>query len=316
MGGVSRRGSVVAIVFGLLLGHAAPSSGQAAQEGQPVEAMMRNVDFHVDETIVLRIRYLRGQLRPTRVGSPAILDDGRSFILGIDSASIRVSAQAMGDLLNRYVFDYAGAPLRGLQITVEGKRLRQRGRMNGMPFSMLSDVEVTPAGELRLRPVKIKAFGIPVKGVMELFGMKLQKMLDLRKATGIRVERNDLIISPTAIVPPPLIHGRLAAIELSDSTMVQVFRKERGPVPPPLDRPDSSAANYMYFKGGSLRFGLLTMTPADLFIKDADPSNSFDVFLAHYNDQLVAGFSRNTASYGLITTMPDYRALRNGGAKR
>jgi hypothetical protein len=294
-------------VAALALGSAAEAQPPS---GVPVQAEMRNVDFHVDATIILRIAYLRGRLAPTKAGAPAILDDPTSFILAIDSASLQVGAQAMGDLLNRYVFDYSGAPLRGLRISVEGNRLRQRGRMNGMPFSILSDVRVTPAGELRLTPVSIKAFGIPVKGVMKFLGLRLQKMLDLRKAKGIRVEQNDLLISPTEIVPPPLIQGRLAAIELADSTMRQVFRPERGAVPPPLDRPDTAAANYMYFRGGSLRFGQLTMTPADLFIQDADPSNRFDVFLAHYNEQLVAGFSRNTLSYGLITTMPDYRALR------
>jgi hypothetical protein len=310
----------MSLVWGLLTGTAAGGlRGQGVPQATPadtvVQAEMRNVDLRVDETIILRIRYLRGQLLPTKSGAPAILDDNRSFILAIDSAWIRISGQAMGDLLNRYVFAYTGAPLRGLRISVEGNRLRQRGRMNGMPFSILSDVQVTPAGELRLRPVKIKAFGIPVTSIMEFLGMRLQKMLDLRKAKGIRVEQNDLLISPTAIVPPPLIRGRLASIELADSTMIQVFRPEQGPVPAPLERPDS-AVNYMYFRRGSLRFGLLTMTPADLFIKDADPGNSFDVFLAHYNDQLVAGFSRNTASYGLITTMLDYRALRKGGGKR
>ena len=308
-------GRIVHALVASALGLVGVVSGQASP-GTPVQTAMRNVDFHVDETIILRIRYLRGQLIPTKPGAPAILDDPRSFILSIDSAWIRVSTQAMGDLLNRYVFDYAGAPLRGLRVTVEGKQLRQRGRMNGMPFSILSDVRVTPAGELRLQPVSIKAFGIPVKGVMGFLGMKLQKMLDLRKATGVRVEKNDLIISPTLIVPPPLLRGKLASIELSDSTMVQVFRPERGAVPPPLERPDTTAANYMYFQGGSLRFGLLTMTPADLFIKDANPSNAFDVFLAHYNEQLVAGYSRNTASYGLITSMPDFHALKTGGSRK
>ena len=295
---------LAALAFGV-----SGSVAQTPADSQVVQAEMRNVDFHVDETIILRIGYLRGQLVPTKPGAPAILDDSHSFVLAIDSARIRVSAKSIGDLLNRYVFDYRGAPLRALQVTVEGNRLRQRGRMNGMPFSILSEVRVTPEGELRLQPVSIKAFGIPVKGIMEFLGMRLQKMLDLRKATGIRVEKNDLVISPTAIVPPPRIRGRLAGIELSDSSMVQVFRPLRGPTPAPLERPDT-AANYMYFRSGSLRFGLLTMTPADLYIKDADPSNAFDVFLAHYTDQLVAGFSRNTVSYGLITTMPEYRALK------
>jgi hypothetical protein len=307
----------VAILCGGLFGSGPGAlGGQAPPADSVIQTAMGNVDFHVDETIILHIRYLRGQVLPTKPRAPAILDDRKSFTLAIDSAWIRITAQSMGDLLNRYVFDYPGAPLRGLRISVEGARLRQRGRMNGMPFSILSDVQVTGAGELRLHPVKIKAFGIPVTSIMNFLGMRLQKMLDLRKAKGIRVEKNDLIISPTEIVPPPHLRGRLAGIELTDSSMVQVFRPLRGPVPAPLELPEPATANYLYFRGGSLRFGLLTMTPADLFIKDADPRNPFDVFLAHYNDQLVAGFSRNTASYGLITTMPDFRTLRRSGDKR
>src|SRR4026208_1735067 len=115
---------------------------------------MRNVDFHVAETRILRIGCWRGQLIPTRAGAPAVLDDPTSFVLSIDSARIRLSGQAIGDLLNRYVIDYRGAPLRELGVSMEGKQLRQKGRMNGMPFNILSDVQLTPAGELRLQPVQ------------------------------------------------------------------------------------------------------------------------------------------------------------------
>jgi len=305
-----RGGTVLlaALVSGVTM-----SQGQtAARAGGPVQATMQNVDFHVDESIILRIVYLRGRLEPTRPATPATLDDPTSFVIAIDSAKVRVSMQAIGDLLNRYVFAYSGAPLRHVRILVEGNRLRQKGRLNGMPFNLLSEVTVTPSGELRLHSVSIKAFGIPVKGVMGLLGMKLEKMLDLRGAKGVRAEQNDLFIAPTAIVPPPSLRGHLAAIELGDSSMLQVFRPEHGPVPAALPRPDSGVTNYLYFRGGSLRFGQLTMTPADLFIKDADPSTPFDVYLARYNEQLVAGYSRNTASYGLITTMPDYHALKSG----
>lgn len=307
-GWIRGAGGASGVLAALVLVAAVKTRSAAAQSppaGPVIQAEMRNVDFHVDRTIILRISYLRGQLLPTGA-PPVVFDDKNSFILAIDSASFRLSGQAIGDLLNRYVFAYAGAPLKGLRVSVEGKQLRQRGRMNGMPFSILSDVQVTPAGELRLRPVRIKAFGIPVTSVLKFLGMRLQKMLDLRKAKGVRVEGNDLIISPTAIVPPPLIRGHLASIELADSTLLQVFRPERGTVPAPLALPDTGAINYMYFRGGSLRFGRLTMTPADLLIVDGDPSDRFDFFLDRYNDQLVAGFSRNTGPGGLITTMPDF----------
>jgi len=300
------------ILIGASLCAPAALAQPASVAGQPVQTMMRNVDYHIDETIILRISYLRGRLEPIKPNGPAILDDGKSFILVIDSARVRLAAASVGDLLNRYVFAYAGAPLRHLTVAVEGNRLRQRGKLNGMPFSLLSEVAVTPAGEIRLHTVAIKAFGIPVKGVMGLLGMKLEKMLDLRKANGIRAEGNDLFISPTTVVPPPLIRGHLVSVEVADSSLLQVYRPEHGLTPAPLPRPDTSAANYLYFRGGSLRFGLLTMTPADLFIKDGNPSDPFDVYLAHYNEQLVAGYSRNTASYGLITTMPDYRVVKAG----
>jgi hypothetical protein len=67
--------------------------------------------------------------------------------------------------------------------------------------------------------------------------------------------------------------------------------------PPPRQAtlPLPSARNYLYFFGGVIRFGKLTMTDADMQLIDADPSTPFDFFPAHYEAQLVAGYSRNTA---------------------
>ena len=73
--------------------------------------------------------------------------------------------------------------------------------------------------------------------------------------------------------------------------------------------PDREAANYMYYRGGVLRFGKLTMHDADLFIVDASPEDPFDFFLQRYVRQLVAGTSRTTPDLGLIVVMPDYRKL-------
>jgi len=50
----------------------------------------------------------------------------------------------------------------------------------------------------------------------------------------------------------------------------------------------------------------LTMTDADMRLIDADPKDPFDFFPDHYNDQLVAGYSKTTASGGLLVYMPDY----------
>jgi hypothetical protein len=65
----------------------------------------------------------------------------------------------------------------------------------------------------------------------------------------------------------------------------------------------------MYFHGGTLRFGKLTMSDTDLEIVDADPSNPFDYSLDRYQDHLVAGHSNTTPVDGLIVVMPDLQQL-------
>ena len=50
----------------------------------------------------------------------------------------------------------------------------------------------------------------------------------------------------------------------------------------------------------------------DLELIDQDPDDPFDFSAPRYNDMLVAGYSRNTASKGLKTYMPDYDDLKAG----
>ena len=40
-----------------------------------------------------------------------------------------------------------------------------------------------------------------------------------------------------------------------------------------------------------------------------DPSDPFDFYIDRYNEQLVAGFSRNQPSYGLLVFMRDFNDL-------
>ena len=291
----------------------------AKNDRPTVQAEMRRVDFRVDSTIILGIHYLRGELVPLTSSGVPYFDDKRSFLFKIDTAEIRISMRSLNDLLNRYVFAYPGAPLRRLQVSVEGKQLKQKAVTHGITVTTVSDVSVTPEGDIRLHPTSIKAAGLPVGGVLRAFGLRLQKLVDLSGAKGVRFDGNDLLLSISQLLPPPAINGHLVAVSVADSEMVQVFRPGDGRVTTVLRAVDPSTPNYMYYRGGVLRFGRLTMTDADLLIVDADPSDPFDFYLDHYNDQLAAGYSKNTVSKALISVWPDYRAAaatkRNGGLR-
>lgn len=294
------------LLFGVV--SVVPSRTLAGQ-AEPIETLMRRVDYHVDSTLILHIEYLRGRLVPRKAGSPASFDDNTSFEIAMDTATIRVTMVSLSDLLNRYVFNYPGTPLRGLTATMsDSGRMKQTGRLHGLPFSIVTDLSVTAAGELRLHPVSIKMFGIGAGGLMKLFGLSLQKMADVKKANGIRIEKNDLLLDPAAMLPPPLTRGKLVAASVRDSAITLRFGGR--PSATAIKLPEGRFTQFMYFRGGTLRFGLLTMRPADLLVVDHDPRDPFDFWLEKYQRQLVAGVSLTTPSGGLITEWPDYSKVK------
>lgn len=289
--------------------HDSTKRAASAEADRSVQVQMRNVAFHVDSTIVLDLRYARGRLRRVSPEHPAYLDDKHSFVLELDTARIGVSGPALSQLLNRYTFAYPGSPLHALTVTIEHGRIRQHGRMRGISFDVLGDLSLTPDGELRLHPATIKAVGIKVGGLMKFFGLNLQKLVNTEHAKGVRIEQDDFLLSPTKLLPPPAVEGKVGHVEVNDSEIVQTFVPTTGRRVEPLTPPLPKAENYMFFRGGVLRFGKLTMDDTDLMIEDADPRDPFDFWLDRYNDQLVAGSSRNTRDHGLIVEMPDFNKV-------
>jgi hypothetical protein len=70
------------------------------------------------------------------------------------------------------------------------------------------------------------------------------------------------------------------------------------------------AKNYVHFRGGTVRFGKLTMSDTDLELMDVTPADPFDFSIDHYNEQLVAGYSKMTQAGALCVHMPDYNKLK------
>jgi len=102
----------------------------------------------------------------------------------------------------------------------------------------------------------------------------------------------------------------VTGVEIKGDQIVQLYGdkpKESGP--PPVQ------GNYMAYRGGLLRFGKLTMTDSDMILIDMNPRDPFDFSLDHYNDQLVAGYTKNTPEHGLRVFMPDFYTLRKPRSK-
>jgi hypothetical protein len=144
-----------------------------------------------------------------------------------------------------------------------------------------------------------------LKGLLDLLGIDIARLIDTKKIQGISVDKDDLILNPEQILPPPHIQGRVSAVRVQGNDIVQVFGTTQ--------RPNFAArqtGNYIAFRHGDMQFGKLTMHDSDLIMIDMDPRDPFDFFLDHYQDQLVAGYTKSTPQYGLRAYLRDYNKLR------
>jgi hypothetical protein len=270
----------------------------------PVGIEMRNVHLHVAADAVLEVKWLKGRLRSTSAHPPAF-DDPRSYTMEVDDGEMSIDPQSLTALVNR-AFDYTGSALSNLRVTFEEGHLVQRGTLKkgvSVPFSIVATVGVTPDGLLSVHPIKVKTAGVPSTKLMALLGVDLADLLKSRPERGINFRDNDLFLDATRILPAPETKGRLSSAFVRGNSLVQVFGKG-------AREAARSAGNYIWFRGGSIRFGRLTMTDADLKLIDMDPRDPFDFYSARYNEQLVAGYSKNTADHALRTYMPDFSDLR------
>jgi hypothetical protein len=283
-----------------------------------VQLAMRNVSLHLDEGIVLGISRLQGVMVSRSAGLPPVFDDANSYVLRLQTATMSMDVASLQNLMNRYVFANEGSPLKDVTVQVDEGKLKIKGKLHKgveVPFSTTASVSTTQDGRLRLHAESLKALGVPAKGLLELFGLKLDDVMAIRKRRGVEVQDNDIIIAAGQVLPPPEIVGRLSKVSVSGNSLLQVFDDASNGRPSKLVLPSPSSPNYVYFGGGDIRFGKLTMHDADLQLIDTDPKDPFDFFPAKYSAQLVAGYSKNTPAKGLKTYMPDYGDLRSLPAK-
>jgi hypothetical protein len=304
-----RAGLIVSVVLVML--SSAPVTPAAPP--QPVAVDFQNVNFHLAADAVLEVRRLQGALLPASPGSPPSFDDLKSYTLRVDSGEVAMHPKSLTAVLNKWVFNYEGSPLSDVTVSIENGQLKQKGTLHkgvAVPFTILADLAVTTDGRIRLHPTSVKAVGIPASGLMRMFHLELDNLIKSNRARGFEIEGNDFLLLPDRLIPEPRFAGRLTSIRIEGDRIVEVFGTRRA------HGSDKVARNYMYYRGGVLKFGKLTMNDTDLRLVDADPSDPFEFSPAQYVNQLAAGYSKSLPNGGLRTFMPDLDQVARPQARR
>jgi len=292
------------------------SLAAASSSAPRVATHMRHVVFHFGPGIELRVDDLVGHLI-SRSARPVLFDDVRSYVVDIDSASVAMTPDSLTNLMNQYVFAAPDAPFKNIKIGIEGQEMTQSGTLRkgvSVPFSIRATIAATPDGKIRVHPTSIKAAGFLSKRVLDFFGLELDNLVKMKSVTAVTVDGDDLLLDPQQLLPPPQIRGKLTRVSIENGVIVQQFGA--GTSAKAIAPPDKRVTNYMYYRGGTLRFGKLTMRDTDLLLVDSDPKDHFDFSPQRYNEQLVAGYSKNTRARGLIVYMPDLSDLRRASSQQ
>jgi len=275
---------------------------------EPVEVEMHNVDLHLQSDVTLHVRDLRGTFESSPGRDVPYLDDVTSYTVTVESGVVAIDLASLNALMTRTLAD-DNSNVDKLKISVDDKgELRQKGVIDkavNIPFNVKAGIEATPDGKLRVFTKSVKGFGVPVKPLMKMFSIEMDDLLKVKPGRGVLVRDNDLILDPSVLLPAPSMRGSITNARIEGNAIVQTFGNGvvRHLSPPPI------AKNYIYWRGGSISFGKLTMTATDLELVDTDPKDAFDFSVAHWNDQLVAGYSKTTSARGLKAHVPDYNDL-------
>ena len=138
--------------------------------------------------------------------------------------------------------------------------------------------------------------------------------MKMPEGSGIRADGDDLLLDTAAMLPPPRTEGRLQQVAVTGDRLAM---RMTGPGAPPSHDPPPVHSQP--------RGTTCISSAADPF-READDdgrghaadrrrsAGPFDFFPAHYEAQLVAGYSRNTLRKGLQVFMPDYaRVVQTAG---
>ena len=291
-----------------LLASALASCASVEASRQPVDVEMRNVALHLSGDVTLHVRHLRGHFVATGRSGIPYLDDTSSYQVIVDAGQVAVDVASLNALLTRTLGN-GQSNVRKLTVSVDDKgQLKQTGTIDkaiDLPFSARGEVEATPDGRIRVRARAVKGYGVPVSPLLKLFSVEMDDLLKVPADRGITVDGNDLLLDPSRLLPAPSMRGRITNVRLEGQTLVQTFGTgDPGPLSPP-----AISRNFIYWRGGQLSFGKLTMTDTDLELVDNDPRDPFDFSVDHWNDQLVAGYSKTTSRRGLKAIVPDYNDL-------
>jgi len=246
------------------------------------------------------VRWLRGAIIRVNRGINPSFDEPDSFVLDVKTGVIHTN---VGDLTNFLNQGLTNSPLKNVTLSGDGDQIKLHGTLHKivpLPIELVGTIAVAPANRIQLHVTQLSVLKMPVKALLGEFHLSLSSLFSPGDIPGIEVSGNDVFFDPVKLLPPPHIRGELTGVRIVNPDVEEVYGNAQEDV-----TRVAQWRNFLQLRGGTIDFGKLTMHHVDLIMVDLSNDAWFDLDLAHYQEQLVNGYTRMTPEAGLQIFMPD-----------
>lgn len=271
----------------------------------PIHFQAKAVSFHVMDGVHFNVRQVDALLLPAHPNQPVVIDNPESIKVRLLNANTTISAQAMTRLLNGYTLPQARVPVHDVNLTFEDGEVHLTGKLHkiiDLPFTAQASLSVNSNGILRLHFNKITAAGIFHKGLLDMLGLNVADLAKPGVDHSIRVEKDDVYFPLHALFPAPHFSGHLKSATIVGEELVEIYGDPKPFAPAPMP-----AEHYIYFRGGIMQFGRLTMQGVDLELLNQSADESFELSLRDLFRQSLPGYLKNMPDRGLVAYVQSFQ---------
>lgn len=274
--------------------------------GGQTRFMARNVLYRLDKDVSMYLADMNADILMKDPSQPFVPANKGDYAIAIHRATVTKKAEALGALMNNYVFNEPDSPLKEIRIQFKGDRIVMSGKMKKgiwVGFEMEGVLDTTSDGLLKMTPKVIKSMGMRVDGLMSLIGLEMAKLMKMKEEKGLILNGNEIIMDPSKLYPPPTLVGKVSSVAIRDGLLHLQFDDGRGQPWP--ETPVKNTRSTLLMWGGDVLINRCLNLNAKFQILDATPETPMVFALDFYREQLEAGFVTPTKAGEMIAYVPD-----------
>src|SRR3984893_1842202 len=289
----------------------APDEPGDMSDSAPTKVYAHNLMLRKGQNFRIYVRWLQGQMIRTRRDVNPSFDDPESFFLDVKTGVVRANIGDISNFLNTGAM--ASSPLKNITVSGDGNQIKLRGTLHKfipLPEGLTGTIAAVPDGRIQIHVTKLSVLKLPLQALLGGLHITISDLLHPRGLVGIQVSGNDMFLDTRKLLPQPHIRGQLTSVHIVNPDLEEIY----GSVDGNVENAVTHAAQWrscLKLSDGTLEFGKLTMHHVDLIMIDISNDAWFDLDLAHYQEQLVNGYTRMTPQAGLQIFMPDVDEIRH-----